>query len=97
MRRYEPNENGRMTREPEGGWVMYDEAKPLTEKFKWRPIKELAEQHAHVLLLYEGDVYTGWLDDQSGEGWCTIIYGDQRVNDRVKYWMPKPALPEEKK
>lgn len=63
----------------------------------WRPIKELTEQHVAVLVLYERCVYTGWLDDQSGEGWCTIVYGEQRLRDRIKYWMPKPTLPEDKK
>jgi len=86
-----------INRIPDGSWVMYDEAKPLVDQFRWRPIKELGEQHAHVLLLYEGDVYTGWREGQGDEGWCTIIYGDQRVSDRVKYWMPMPPRPEEDK
>jgi hypothetical protein len=83
-----------MVLDKDGDWVDYYEAKMLLNKFTFRPIDTLGETHKHVLLLYKGDIYEGWLDDtEEDPGWCVIKYGDNMILGKPTHWMPKPELP----
>jgi hypothetical protein len=85
-----------MVRDEKGKWVKH---KDVSKKDKWLPIKTLKTSHIPVLVLYESNVFFGWLDHGGGKkgGWCYINYGDTVIYDRPTHWMPAMDLPGDEK